>query len=261
MNKAAKLANSMSVDLDGEQRNQLLLEHLPQVQYIARSIHNRLPQHVLLEDLVHAGTIGLIDALQKFDPRKNVQLKHYAKFRIRGAILDSLRQLDWSPRTLRRRARQLEQAILNCKLRLGREPMESEIAAELQVNLTDLQQLVGSLFQLNVENLPGDFNVGCRSNEAFPDHAGAEEENPYYCTLRSEREVLLATAIDELPKGDREVLTLYDFKEFTMKEVGAMLGIGESRVSQIRTAALLRLRVRLQGLLKQRMPRGAACKA
>ncbi len=260
MNKLTKLANAVSADLDGEQRNQLLLEHLPQVQYIARSIHNRLPQHVLLEDLVHAGTIGLMDAVQKFDPRKNVQLKHYAKFRIRGAILDSLRQLDWSPRTLRRRARQLEQAISNCKLRLGREPMESEIAAELQVNLTDLQQLIGSLFRLNVESLPVDFNMGSSDNEAFSDHAGAEEEDPFRCTLRGEREVLLATAIDELPESDREVLTLYDFKEFTMKEVGAMLGIGESRVSQIRTAALLRLRARLQGMLEHRTPRGACAK-
>lgn len=259
MNRTTRPANPTSVDLDCEQRDRLLLEHLPEVHCIARSIHDRLPRHVLLEDLVHAGTLGLIDAVQKFDPRRNVQLKHYAKFRIRGAILDSLRQSDWSPRTLRRRARQLEQATSNCKARLGRDPTESEIAAELQINLTDLQQLIGGLFRLNVEHLSEDFNEG--SNNAIPDQAGAEKENPFNCTLRNEMEGLLATAIRELPEGDREVLTLYDFNEFTMKEVGAVLGIGESRVSQIRTAALTRLRVRLKGLLEQRTPRMSACKA
>jgi RNA polymerase sigma factor FliA len=260
MNKTTKPANPMSIDLDGEQRNRLLLEHLPQVHYIARSIHDRLPRHVPLEDLVNAGTLGLMDAVQKFDPRRNVQLKHYATFRIRGAILDSLRQLDWGPRTLRRRARQLEQAISNCKLRLGREPMDSEIAAELQVSLADLQQLVGSLRSLNVESLPGDFNEGSNEDD-IPDHPGAEKESPFYCTLRSEMVGLLATAIEELSEGGRAVLTLYDFREFTMKEVGAMLGIGESRVSQIRTAALLQLRARLKEFLEQKTPRGSACKA
>src|SRR5271168_2208486 len=126
--------------IDEVRRDQLLLEHLPQVQYIARRIHDRLPPQVLLEDLVHAGILGLMDAVRKYDPSKNVQLKHYAEFRIRGSILDSLRLVDWSPRALRRQARRMEQAINQCKARLGRDPSETEIAEEMQVSLVSLQR-------------------------------------------------------------------------------------------------------------------------
>jgi RNA polymerase sigma factor FliA len=234
------------LDLDMAQREKLLLERLPQVQYIARRIHDRLPPQVLLEDLVHAGILGLMDAVRKFDPRKNVQLKHYAEFRIRGAILDSLRQVDWSPRTLRRQARRLEQAISACKARLGRDPSEPEIAAELQVSLKNLQHLVGDLRGLD---------VGSLQDEA------SEDEDPFFCTLRSEMTDLLAKATGELSAREREVLTLYHFKELTMKEVGTVLGIGESRVSQIHTATLQRLRTRLRGLLEKPQRPVVACLA
>src|SRR5271168_974981 len=126
------MSSATAIKLDDAQREHLLLDHLPQVQYIARRIHDRLPPQVLLEDLVHAGILGLMDAVRKYDPAKNVQLKHYAEFRIRGAILDSLRLVDWSPRALRRQARRLEQATLDCKARLGGDPGEAEIAAELK---------------------------------------------------------------------------------------------------------------------------------
>ena len=139
--------------LDDAERERLLLEHLPQVQYVARRIHLRLPQQVLLEDLVHAGILGMMDAVRKYDPSKNVQLKHYAEFRIRGAILDSLRLVDWSPRALRRQARRMEQAIERCKARLGRDPNESEIAHEMQVNLESLQRLQRDLRGLEVGSL------------------------------------------------------------------------------------------------------------
>src|ERR1700685_3202494 len=135
----------LAKQLDTAERERLLLEHLPQVQYVARRIHGRLPQQVLLEDLVHAGILGLMDAVRKYDPAKNVQLKHYAEFRIRGAILDSLRQVDWSPRTLRSQARCLEQAVFNCKGRLGRDPTETEIAADMEISLSQLQRLLFDL--------------------------------------------------------------------------------------------------------------------
>src|SRR5271163_2445776 len=125
--------------VDEAEREKLLLEHLPQVQYVARRIHGRLPPQVPLEDLVHAGIIGLIDAVRKYDPSKNVRLRHYAKFRIRGAILDSLRAGDWSPRALRKQARSVEQARSNCKAILGREPTEIEVADALRMNLEDYQ--------------------------------------------------------------------------------------------------------------------------
>src|SRR5450755_3363239 len=134
---AAQKAYETVAHIDEEERNRLLIEQLPQVKYIARRIHDRLPQSVSLDDLVHAGVIGLIDALNKYDPAKNVQLKSYAKFRIRGAILDSLRGLDWSPRDLRRKARQMEVAHRKLKLELGRAASETELAAEMGIELEE----------------------------------------------------------------------------------------------------------------------------
>src|ERR1051326_9442756 len=126
-----------------EARNQLILSELSQVYYVARRIHERLPQHVPFEDLVHAGVIGLIDALQKFDQSKHVQFGSYAKFRIRGAILDSLREMDWSPRELRRKARQVEDALHQLRSELGRNPTEQELAGALRLDLHELQGLLG----------------------------------------------------------------------------------------------------------------------
>ncbi len=238
----------MTSPLDEAQREKLLLEHLAQVQFVARRIHSRLPPQVLLEDLVHAGILGLMDAVRKYDPGKNVQLKHYAEFRIRGAILDSLRLIDWSPRTLRRQARRLEQAISQCKVRLGRYPSEPEIAVELHVSLESLQRLRADLRGLEIGSLHADGN-NPGGEEAIQSLAGSEEEDPYNQTLRSEMTALLDMAIAELTNREQEVLALYHFQELTMKEVGQILHIGESRVSQIHSSALLRLRLRVPELL------------
>lgn len=229
--------------LDERQCEKLLLDHLPHVQYVARRIHTRLPPQVLLEDLVHAGILGLMDAVRKYDPSKNVQLKHYAEFRIRGAILDSLRLVDWSPRALRRQARRLEQAISRCKARLGRDPSEAEIAADLEVSLDSLQHLRGDLRGLDIESLQS--STEDHGGEPPDSQARSEDDDPYQQALRSEMTALLELAITELPPREREVLALYHFQELTMKEVGEILRIGESRVSQIHSAALSRLRSRL----------------
>src|SRR6266852_563853 len=122
-----------------EERDRILLEQLPQVRYIARRIHERLPRHVPFEDLVHAGVLGLIDALNKFDQSKHVQFSSYSKFRIRGAILDSLRELDWSPRELRRKGRLVDSTYSDLSGRLGRAPTENEIAHEMGIDLHELQ--------------------------------------------------------------------------------------------------------------------------
>jgi RNA polymerase sigma factor for flagellar operon FliA len=250
-------------EMDDVERERILLDHLPQVQYIARRIHDRLPPQVLLDDLIHSGILGLIDAVRKYDPSKNVQLRHYAGFRIRGAILDSLRQIDWSPRVLRRQARRLEQAIANCKARLGRNPSEPEIASELGMNLANLQHLLGDLRGLDITSLQPD--AGDPSGEdAAEARGGSSQDDPYQQTLRWEMTALLEKVINELPGRERQVLLLYHFEELTMKEVGMMLGVGESRVSQIHTAALFRLRERLRELLERepsrwrpRAPEGA----
>jgi len=228
-----------------EEREQLLLEQLPQVRYIARRIHERLPRHVPFEDLVHAGVLGLIDALHKYDRSKHVQFGSYAKFRIRGAILDSLREMDWSPRDLRRKARELEEANNRLRSELGRSPAEQELAAEMGLDLHALQVLLGELDGLEVGSLrvqsPRD-----GSEEDLCEYLPHDRENtPLLLCLRSEMKELLTRAIAELPLKERQVLALYYFEELTMKEVGAVLGVGESRVSQIHSMAVIRLRARL----------------
>ncbi len=238
------------------QREQILLEHLAQVHHIARRIHDRLPPQLPLEDLVHAGILGLMDAVRKYDSRKNVLLKHYAEFRIRGAILDSLREVDWSPRALRRQAKRVEQAKFVCRARLGRDPSESEIAEEIGVTLARLQRILGDVRGLDVRSLHSE--ISDPSGEDAIDPPADAEEDPFHQALRSEMSGLLGKALGELAAREREVLALYHFQEFTMKQIGATLGIGESRVSQIHSAALLRLRARLRQMT-EKAPGAEAC--
>lgn len=235
--------------LDPLERERLLQEHLPEVRYIARRIHDRLPPHVPFDDLVHAGILGLIDAVDKYDPSRKVQLKSYARFRIRGAILDSLRQMDWSPRALRRQARRIEEAQQELSAKLGRAPGEAEIAGHLGMNLTEYQQLLGDLRGLDL----GSLQAGTSDESPENPHVSVtarEEEDPFEQFSRVETRAFLAEAIEELDEKERQVLGLYYLEELTMKEVGLILDIGESRVSQIHTAAILRLRARLRERLQ-----------
>ena len=229
------------------ERDQLLMEHLPTVRYLARRIHERLPQHVDLDDLISAGVVGLIDAFSKFDHGKKVQFKSYAQFRIRGAILDSLRTLDWSPRELRRKGRAVEEAIRSVTQRVGRAPSEQEIAGELELSLTEYQQLLGDLKGLEIGSLHMERSEDS-GDEELAYIPGSPEEDPLFRCLKGEMKQRLADAIDELPEKERMVLTLYYYEELTMKEIGLTLGVVESRVSQIHSSAVLRLRAALASL-------------
>jgi RNA polymerase sigma factor FliA len=229
------------------ERDQLLMEHLPTVRYLARRIHERLPQHVDLDDLISAGVVGLIDAFSKFDHGKKVQFKSYAQFRIRGAILDSLRTLDWSPRELRRKGRAVEEAIRSVTQRVGRAPSEQEIAGELELSLTEYQQLLGDLKGLEIGSLHMERSEDS-GDEELAYIPGSPEEDPLFRCLKGEMKQRLADAIDELPEKERMVLTLYYYEELTMKEIGLTLGVVESRISQIHSSAVLRLRAALANL-------------
>jgi RNA polymerase sigma factor FliA len=238
---------------DPVERERLLLEHLPQVKYIARRIHDRLPAQVPLEDLIHAGVVGLIDAVEKFDPSKNVQLKSYAKFRIRGAILDSLREMDWSPRHLRRQARRMEEAHRDLKLRLGRSATEPELATELGLTLEAFQHFLGELRGLDLGSLQAESTDPQSEDEIVSYRPGAADEDPFFLCLHGELRSLIATAMDDLDEKERQVVTLYYLEELTMKEVGEVLGVGESRVSQIHSVAMVRLRSRMDSILRPRL--------
>jgi len=236
----------LSESLEGEQER-LLLEHLPIVRFLARRIHERLPQHVDMEDLVSAGVVGLMDAFTKFDPRKKVQFRSYAQFRIRGAILDSLRTLDWSPRDLRRKGRAAEEAVRVLTARLGRSPGEVEIAAEMGLGLEEYQSLLGDLKGLEIGTLHVEHNEDS-GEEELAYIPGRPEDDPLFCCLRGELQEKLSSAIEQLPERERLVMTLYYFEELTMREIGLALGVVESRVSQIHASAVVRLRVTLQEL-------------
>ncbi len=229
-------------------RERLLNEQLPQVRYIARRIHERLPRHVPFEDLVHAGVLGLMDALNKFDRGKHVQFGSYAKFRIRGAILDSLREMDWSPRDLRRKSRQVEEAHNKLRLELGRNPNEPELAVELGMELRTLQLLLGEIDGLEVGSLRIQSSRDGSDEDMCEYLPNDPEETPLVICLRSEMKELLSKAISDLPEKERQVMALYYFEELTMKEVGGVLGVGESRVSQIHSMAVVRLRARMAEL-------------
>jgi len=234
-------------DLEPAQREQVLLEHLPTVRYIARRIHERLPKHLELEDLVGAGMVGLMDAFSKFDAGKDIQFRTYAQFRIRGAILDSLRTLDWGPRELRRKGRAIEEAIRALSNRLGRVPAEPEIARELDLPLSEYQQLLGELKGLEIGSLHVEHSEDSGEDElAYVPNP--PEDDPLFHCLHGEMRARLADAISKLPQRDRLVLTLYYFEEMTMKEIGLTLKVVESRVSQIRSSAVLRLRAELAGM-------------
>lgn len=233
-----------SSGMSPEARDGWLLEHLPVVRSIARRIHERLPQHVELDDLVSSGVIGLIDAAAKFDGSKNIQFTTYAQFRIRGAILDSLRKVDWGSRELRRRGRQITEAIQALSRRLERHPTEEEIASELDLPLSEYQSLLGDLKGLEIGTLHVEHHEGSGEDEiAFI--AGSEDEDPYFLCLRGEMRTRLAEAIASLPERERLVLTLYYYEELTLKEIGVTLGLVQSRICQIRSSAILHLRALL----------------
>ncbi len=185
--------------------------------------------------------------MEKFDPSKKVLLKSYAKFRIRGAILDSLRELDWSPRHLRRQARRIEEAHRDLKLRLSRVATEPELAAELGMKLEVFQHLLGELRGLDLGSLQAESMDPQSDDGMISSRTGGTDKDPFILCLHAELKSLVTSALEGLDEKEKQVVMLYYLEELTMKEVGAALGVGESRVSQIHYAAMIRLRAQTIG--------------
>jgi RNA polymerase sigma factor FliA len=226
------------------QQEQIVVDHLPLVRFIARRVHERVPRHVPIDDLYSAGIIGLLDAIGKFDSSKNIKFPSYAQFRIRGAILDSLRNLDWSPRELRRKAREVEDAIQVLTGQLRRSPTEIEIAQQLHIDLGAYQHLSGELKGLDVGTLHANRSSD-EGEEELVYVPGRPEDDPLFRFLHAETRERLTKAINDLPERERLVMTLYYYEETTMKEIGLILGVVECRVSQIHASAVLHLRAGL----------------
>jgi RNA polymerase sigma factor for flagellar operon FliA len=235
--------------LDREQRDRIVIAHLPLVRAIAGRVRENLPVQVELDDLVHAGILGLFDAVQKYDPSKRVVFHLYAKHRIRGAILDSLRQLDWASRDLRKRYKHIEGLTQKLSYQLGRMPTETELAREMGVSLARWRKLA---LELHAAGLgAAQSHVSGAYTESLERHPGAaspqsEEEPPDRVCARRQLQSVLAAAMQALPARYQRVISLYYGQGATMKQIGGELGVNESRVSQIHKAALEKLHVALR---------------
>lgn len=224
-----------------DERERLILENLPQVRWIATRYHERLSGYANLDDLMSAGVIGLINAVDSFDEQFNVKLSTYARHKIRGAILDSIRGLDGIPAHKRKALKKLEGAIATVENRLQRSPVEEEIAAEMNLSLSDYQDVLLDLRSVSLESL--DEVPEGRSESPLLKLVSDQDANlPAQILERAELERLLATAIDKMPKLERTILTLYFKEEQNLKDIAEVLDIHVTRVCQLKSQAIMRLR-------------------
>ncbi len=226
------------------ERDRIILEHLPLVKAIAVRVHEKLPVHVDLDDLVHAGILGLFAAVNKFDPEKQVAFSSYAKHRIKGAILDSLRQLDWASRDLRRRHKQLEAATRDLTATLQRNPTDAELADKLGVEPDRWHRMM-----LDLRNV-GPVSASTRGADGDelppPDFPSTPDTHPDIMCSSAQLKSALSEAMKTLPERHQRVIKLYHTNEMTMKQIGGILGINESRVSQIHKSALEKMAAALE---------------
>ncbi len=227
-----------------ELRDQIVLEHLPLVKAIAIRVYESLPVRVDLDDLIHAGVLGLFDAVAKYDAAKNVAFHSYAKHRIKGAILDSLRQLDWASRDLRQRQKRVEALTRDLTAKLDRAPNEAEMADAMGVTLERWRQMVSEMRTMGLVRVS---TTPDGEHEQAPEIPARPDSRPDRICEHRELQSTLARAIEKLPARYQKVVFLYYTNEMTMKEIGEAMGVNESRVSQIHKLALKKMATVLQG--------------
>ncbi|MBX3285427.1 MAG: RNA polymerase sigma factor WhiG [Actinobacteria bacterium] len=238
-------------DRTRDQRDRLILHYSPLVKYVAGRVGVGLPQNVEQSDLVSYGIFGLIDAIEKFDPDRGFKFETYAISRIKGAILDELRSIDWVPRSVRAKGRAVERAFSKLESSLHRSPTEAELATELGYTEAQLQQVLGQLSLTGIaalDEMLGDRSDAATLGDTIPDQA----EGPGALAELREMRTHLAEAIERMPEREKIVLTLYYFENFTLAQIGQVLKVTESRVSQIHTKAVLQLRSRMQAANRER---------
>jgi RNA polymerase sigma factor for flagellar operon FliA len=242
--RALDAAGGGALDSTAE-RDAMVLDCLPLVKYIAIRMSDRTPRSVELDDLIGEGTLGLLDAARRFDPARGIKFRTFAEQRIRGAMLDHLRSLDWVPRTLRQKQKEIDEAYHAISARHGRAAGDEEVAEHLGVPLEDLHKSLDELKGINLGSFEDASGDGEGMLAYIPDH---DAEDPQVTLHENEFRRLLAEAIEGLPEKERLAVQMYYYSELSMKEIGAALGITESRVSQLHTKAMLRLRGRLKDL-------------
>lgn len=253
MGKAAALLKKYKEEprkLTQGQKDQLIKNYAPLIKFIAQKIAVRLPSNIELDDLMSAGVIGLMDAIDKYDPTRDNKFKTYAEFRIRGAILDELRSQDWVPRSIRDKAKLLDKTMVHLEVELGRTATDEEVAQALNVTVEEFYDLVNQVRPVSLVSIDDQqtfSNVDKKSILNLLE--GSKMANPYnQLNVKSVKEVV-AKAIEELPERQKIVLSLYYYEDLNLKEIGQVLRVTESRVSQLHAQAVQRLRAKLQATL------------
>lgn len=231
-----------------DERDRLIREYAPLVKTIAGRLANKLPQHINGDDLLSSGTMGLLDAIDKFDEDKGTEFKSYAEFRIRGAMIDELRSMDWFPRSVRRNAKRLEQAYAKVENEKMRPARDEEVAQELDMDMQAFYKLIEEAKGVSIINEYDLMNNASSSEDGILGNLNIVDSNinPLDYLNSMEMKEKIAHAIDSLPKTEKTVMALYYYEELTMKEIGHIMDYTESRISQLHTKAVIRLRNRLK---------------
>jgi RNA polymerase sigma factor FliA len=231
-------------------RDRLILTYAPLVKYVAGRLGSGLPAHVDEGDLVSYGLLGLIAAIERYDPDRDVKFETYAIARIKGSILDELRAMDWVPRSVRSRAREIERAMTELEAKLGRAPSDEEIATKVGISQADLEGSLTDISRSSIAALDELWTVSGSGGDQIALIDTIEDESlpdPQSAMTATEMKESIADAIARLPEREKLVVTLYYYEDLTLREIGEVLGVTESRVSQLHTKAILRLKARLGG--------------
>ena len=243
INRYREATQEISVPMEGMTREEVICENASLVRYIAERIAIRLPPHISTEELISAGTMGLFDALKDFDSSQGTKFKTYASYRIKGAILDELRRLDWVPRSIRRDIKKIENAISDAWNVYGREPRDVEIAEQMGIDLDSYHKLLQRTHGVNLISLE---NRKPDGGNTLLNNLVSKSPSPYESLLKKELKHTLAKALMQLSKKVQIVMSLYYYDELTLKEIAAVLGLTESRISQIHSKAIISLRMKLK---------------
>ena len=231
------------------EREKLIYQYAPLVKYITERIVMRVPQHITKDELMSAGIMGLIDAVDRYDATLGIKFSTYAEHRIKGAIIDELRKMDWLSRSDRKNIQKIENAISKLKIQLGRDPDEEEIASELDMNLDEYFLMLGRIQGVKLFSLDELIGDG---ESTFISMQTSDEPSPFEQTMKNEIKKIISKAIRELKEQEQLVLSLYYYDDLTLKEIATILNLTESRISQIHSQAIIKLRTKLKNIIDKK---------
>ena len=243
------------IEITTENREEVIKQYSPMIKYVANRIAMRLPPHIEVDDLISVGVLGLMDAITKYDSSRGAKFKTYAEFRVRGAILDELRSMDWVPRSIRQKASKVDKVVQGLQVKLRRTPEDDEVAKEMGLSLDQFHETLNETKSIPIFSLE-DLGIAKESGDQqslLDCLAGKADADPQTQVRLVELKEIIAKAIDALPEKERLMVSLYYYEELTMKEIGAVLDITESRVSQIHSKAVYRLRTKLKAIIAEEL--------